>query len=969
MKKYFLLICLVFFCFIISGREKMKEHSINSTSIDSKEKFVNTFQEKESIFGFDNDPWVDSIISKMTLEEKAGQVVFPYVYGKFYSDESSEFGRLKHLIEDLHVGGFIFFQSEIYEQAMLTNKLQQLSEIPLLFSADYERGLYPSAISSKTTNFPYNMAIGAADDSLLTFKMGEIIAKESRAIGIHQDYAPVVDVNNNPYNPIINVRSYGEDINLVTRLSNAFIKGLQENGVIATSKHFPGHGNTDVDSHRDLPIIKGTKSELEKLELYPFKSNIENNVLSIMIAHLGVPAFEPNEKLPSTLSKNIITNLLKDEMGYKGLVVTDAMNMHAITNYYSTAEATVMSLNAGSDAILMPEDEDEAVNAIIDAVKLGKLSEKRLDYAVRKILSAKKWLGLDKNVLVDVEKISLKVATEENINVANKLAQKSITIVKDELSLLPLQNNLAKKTIHISVLDEQYSYPANYFNSLLQNRIYNCEYFILPSNSIKNEYDIVFNKIKDYDNVILSVYLKVRAYKGSVGLTNDQKNFINNLLNERKDLILLAHGNPYLLMEFPNVSTYVCNYGDSEVSETALAQALFSENNIGGKLPISIPKTNYKFGTSNSIKKSALANLSNPFSISEEKKFGKVDNLINKAIEDSVFPGGVLLIAKDGNIIHQKAFGRFTYDWNSNEVDINTIYDLASVSKVIATTTAAMICYDRNLFSFDDKVVKYFPEFQSNGKDKITIRNLLLHNSGLPAFKRYYEMNYDKEKILEDIYKTKLEYETGTKTIYSDLGIIVLGKIIEKVSGKTLDQFCYDEIFAPLGMSNTFYNPQEIFKERIAPTENDTSFRKRLLIGEVHDENAYILGGVAGHAGLFSTANDLAKILQMLLQKGYYQGKQYIKKETVELFTKRQSNESSRALGWDTKSEQGSSAGTLFSDLSYGHTGFTGPSVWIDPTKNLFVVFLCNRVYPTRENTKIGEFRPKLHNEIMRAID
>lgn len=969
MKKYFLLFCLLFFCFIISGREKMKEHSINSTSINSNDKFADDFIERESIFGFDNDPWVDSLISKMTLEEKAGQVVFPYVYGKFYSEESSEFGRLKHLVEDLKVGGFIFFQSEIYEQTMLSNKLQKLSKIPLMFSADYERGLYPSAISSKTTNFPYNMAIGAADDSLLTFKMGEIIAKESRAIGVHQDYAPVVDVNNNPYNPIINVRSYGEDINLVTRLSNAFIKGLQENGVIATSKHFPGHGNTDVDSHRDLPIIKGTKSELEKLELYPFKSNIENKVLSIMIAHLGVPAFEPNEKLPSTLSKNIITNLLKDELDFRGLVVTDAMNMHAITNYYSTAEATVMSLNAGSDAILMPENEDEAVNAIIDAVKLGKLSEKRLDAAVRKILSAKKWLGLDKNSLIDIEKISSDVATEENLNVANKLAQKSITLVKDDSSLLPLQNNLMKKTIHISVLDEQYSYSTNYFNSLLQNRIYNCDYFILPGNSIKNEYDTVFSKIKEYDNIILSVYLKVRAYKGSVGLTNVQKNFINNLLNERKDLILLAHGNPYLLMEFPDVSTYVCNYGDSEVSEFALAQALFSENNIGGKLPISIPKTNYRSGTSNKIKKSALANLSNSFSINEEKKFKKVDELVNQAIEDSVFPGGVLLIAKDGNIIHQKAFGRFTYDWNSNEVDINTIYDLASVSKVIATTTAAMICYDRKLFSIDDKVTKYIPEFGVNGKSQITIKNLLLHNSGLPAFKKYYEMNFNKEQIINDIYKTKLEYESATKTIYSDLGIIVLGKIIEKVTNKSLDQFCYDEIFAPLGMSNTFYNPQEIFKDRIAPTENDTFFRKRLLIGVVHDENAYLLGGVAGHAGLFSTANDLAKILQMLLQKGFYQGKQYIKKETVELFTKRQSTESTRALGWDTKSEQGSSAGTLFSNLSYGHTGFTGPSVWIDPTKNIFVVFLCNRVYPTRENTKILEFRPKLHNEIIRAID
>jgi CubicO group peptidase (beta-lactamase class C family) len=349
--------------------------------------------------------------------------------------------------------------------------------------------------------------------------------------------------------------------------------------------------------------------------------------------------------------------------------------------------------------------------------------------------------------------------------------------------------------------------------------------------------------------------------------------------------------------------------------------------------------------------------------------FNNADTIVNNAIEDSAFPGAEVLVQKDGKIILDKAFGHFTYDKNSPSVKLSTLFDLASLTKVISTTTCTMICYDRGLFKLDDRISKYIPEFAQNGKGDITIRNLLLHNSGLPAYKRYYEMYNNAADVLNDIYASKLEYPTGTKTVYSDLGIITLGKIIEKVTGMTLDKFAQKEIFGPLGMKDTMYNPPDSLKKYCAPTEYDNYWRHRQIQGEVHDETASLLGGVAGHAGLFSTAGDIAKVLQMLLQDGKFNGKQIIKPSTVKLFTRRQNEESTRALGWDTKSASGSSAGNLFSADSYGHTGFTGTSVWTDPERKLFVIFLTNRVYPTRENHKIYKVRPALHDAVITALE
>jgi beta-N-acetylhexosaminidase len=918
-----------------------------------------TLKRPVDIFLEKNDPWVENILSKMSLEEKAGQLVFPHAYGRFMSEDTPQYQRLLRLVQEYKAGGLIFFLSSVYDQAITTNKLQQVSDIPLLVACDFERGVAQRAIEA--TMFPYNMGIGAADDISLTYQMGRIIALEGRALGVHQNYAPVADVNNNPLNPIINVRSFGEDVDLVTRHSNAFLRGVQDGGMIATTKHFPGHGNTASDSHLELPAIRGSREELDKTEFPPFSSNIREGVMSCMIAHLHVTALDQDKVLPSTLSPAVINGLLKKEMGFYGLVVTDAMNMHAITNNYSTAEATVLAVQAGNDAILFPDSAEVSILAIIEAVRNGILTEDRLDESVRKILLAKKYAGLDTSRITDIYAIAGKVGMQEHRGIALQLARKSITLLSDSEFILPLSKT--GKTLHISVLDSDNERLNNLFEIELRRRNPAVVFRTLVPSSYKEEYNDVLTEADGYDNIIISAYLKVRAFADNLGLSSNQSEFISALLSKGKKVVFASHGSPYIVSLFDNVKTYICNYGDAEVSETALAEALYGETDITGKLPVTIPGTSYKYGDGIILNKAE--------EVQKETRvynFSKVDKVVENGIKDSAFPGAVVAVVKDGKIIYEKAYGRHTYDKNSPPVTVNTIFDLASVSKVLATTTAVMICYDKGLFDIEERVTDYIPGFEQNGKGHILIKNLLLHNSGLPSWKQFYSMYKTEDEVLDDIYASSLEFKTGTKMLYSDLGMITVGKIIEKVTGKGLDDFCRDEIFTPLGMNNTYYNPPADLKNNIAPTELDNYWRKRQLQGEVHDETAAMLNGVAGHAGLFSTASDAAKIMQTLLQKGEYNSKQLIKPETVTLFTRKYSALSSRGLGWDTKSS-GSSAGKIFSTYSFGHTGYTGTSVWADPLRNIAVVFFTNRVYPTRNNLKISRVRPLLHDAVISAIE
>ncbi len=912
--------------------------------------------------------WVESTLRGMSLEEKVGQLVMPWARGYYFSEESEEFDRLIRLVKERKVGGVIFFQGNVFETSYYINKLQSLAVVPLLISADFVRGV--AMRIENTTSFPYVMALGATRDPRLAYEMGKVIAKEGRALGVHQNYAPVVDVNNNPMNPIINVRAFGEDPRLVSEMADAFIKGLHEGKMISTAKHFPGHGDTDVDSHSDLPILNFDRKRIESLELPPFEDAIGHGVMSIMIAHLSLPAYDTVKGIPSTLSQNVVTKLLKEKLGFRGLIVTDAMTMRGVTKAYSDAEAAVLAVRAGNDLILMPPNEEVAIDAILNAARRGEIPLERIDESVRKLLSVKAWLGLHKNRFVSPDTIFAVVGAKEHQRLAKEIARRSITVVKNERGILPLEKFGTLRVMSLVVSDNAVPTTGDRFNSQVRSRYPNFQSLRVDTRSNSEEYDSVYYILKRADLILCPMYVRVRSGQGTIGLQARQVEFVDRVLKMGRPVVAISFGNPYLLSDMPSVSAYLCAYSDADVAVDAAVEAIFGEIDVDGKLPITIPKL-ADYGAGIALRKNQLRVDEPEIAGFDSKRLKRLDDVMKKAIADSAFPGAVVLIAKDGIIAYHKAFGTYDYSPYSRQVDLGTMYDLASVTKVIATTNAIMRLVDEKKIDLDDPVIRYIPEFGQNGKEKIKVRNLLLHNSGLIGWKKFYETCSSANQLLDSVYAQPLIYPTGDSTIYSDLGLITLGKVIEKVTGMGLDRYVEKEFFAPLHMMNTMFNPPESRWSRIAPTEIDTVWRKQNtpVRGRVHDENAFVLGGVSGHAGLFSTAADLAVIMQMLLDGGTYAGKRYLNENTIRMFTKRQSERSTRALGWDTKSMQGySSAGSRFSPKSFGHTGFTGTSIWADPTRNLFVILLTNRVYPTRQNTKIFQVRPAVHDAVIDAL-
>ena len=536
-----------------------------------------------------NNNLADKLLADMTLREKIGQMIISSTQGENYQESSAEYRRLKKLCRDSKVGGFIFFKGTSSGYASLSNKLQSLSETPLLISADFERGTGMRVTDG--TLFPNNMAVGAANNYELAYKMGFSIANESRALGVQQNYAPVCDVNNNPDNPIINVRSFGEDPALVSKMSEAVIKGLQDGNVIATAKHFPGHGDTKIDSHNDLPVLNFSMDRLNKIELVPFKNAIQNNVKSVMIAHLSFPELENKPNVPASLSENIVQDLLINQLGFKGLVVTDALNMKGITKYFSTSEVALMCVKAGIDLILMPIDEEETINAIESAVKNGKISEERINRSVKKILAAKEWLGLFDNRYVNESEVSKKVNTQESNALAQQIADESITLVKDNRNILPLKSKNGK-TLLINLSDGNSNINAGYFSEQMKYTNANTDEVNYFSEISSNELNGLISKADQYDVVIAAIYAKVRYGTGKISMLPSQVQLLNSLNSTGNKLIVISFGNPYLLKEFPEINNYICAYGDADVSVKAAIKAIYGDITFKGKLPVSIDENN-----------------------------------------------------------------------------------------------------------------------------------------------------------------------------------------------------------------------------------------------------------------------------------------------------------------------------------------------------------------------------------------
>lgn len=535
--------------------------------------------------------WVETTLASMTLREKIGQMIVSYSDGYTLEENSKEFKRIRNLIKNEKIGGIIFFKGNSLQQAELTNKFQSLSEIPLLISADYERGTRMRLDDGSL--FPNNMALGASRSPDLAYKMGLFIAEECRALGVHQNYAPVMDVNNNPDNPIINVRSFGENPELVALLGTAMIKGLQDGGVIATAKHFPGHGDTDIDSHSDLPVLNFSQERIRNLELIPFKSAIDSGVKSVMTAHLSFPELEKRTNIPASLSDKIVKDILIAYLNFKGLIVTDALNMAGVTKNLSTKEVALLSAEAGTDLILMPQGEQETIDVILNAVNNGIISEERINNSARKILEAKKWLGLDINRLVDLKKINNAINNDSVKALSQEIADLSITLIKNDNNVLPFDTSESEYSV-ISINNTQDTYGEEYFLQLIKDSSkikINSIYKIKPGSKIND----VSDEIKSSDIVIIPVFSKVRIKTGIIGMPDEQINLIKRLNNNGIKVIVISFGNPYLLRAFEDIDGYICAYGDAETSVTAVHKGLLRKINFNGKLPVTINE-NYKYG-------------------------------------------------------------------------------------------------------------------------------------------------------------------------------------------------------------------------------------------------------------------------------------------------------------------------------------------------------------------------------------
>jgi beta-glucosidase-like glycosyl hydrolase/CubicO group peptidase (beta-lactamase class C family) len=924
--------------------------------------------------------WVDSLMRSLSLEEKAGQLIGVLSTGHYVSVESDEYLTLLHAVRENRVGAFVIPQGDVYETALLLNRLQREARVPLLVTADLERGLAMRV--RRGTYFPDAMAIGATRTPAHAYAVGRAIAREARALGVHQNFAPVADINTNPSNPVINTRAFSDDRDLVAEMVRAFVRGTEDGGLIATAKHFPGHGETGTDSHLELPFVRLTRARMDTFELVPFRAAIDAGVSAVMVGHLAVPALEEGSREPASLSPGIIVSLLTREMGFSGLVVSDAMEMRGVVQGYSTAESTVKALQAGTDIVLLPPDVDVAVGAVVAAVKSGALDRGAFEASVRKVLAAKERLGLAARREVDLEAIAGAVGTRAHAALARQVARDAVTLLKNDADLLPLPPASAQKVLLVVLADSeesrtdvhrassaQTSEPAGaYFAQLLRGKLGRVEMLKLHPGSTTQDFETASKRIRLADLVVMGVYSKVRTSSGRIGLPQRLKEFAAQAGNLNRRTVGVVFGNPYLAGSLTGCGAVLCAYSDAEVLVESAVEAMTGGIDVRGRLPVTIPKA-FPFGAGLDIPRQVLRREDPAATGFDPVKLRQVDALIKAAIRDSAFPGAQLAIVKDGLLVWNRSYGTYTYDLSSREITASTLFDLASLTKVVATTSCLMVLAQRGEIGLDDRVSAYLPAFAAPPRSEITLRQLLLHRGGFPPFRKLWELCPGPEGALDSVYATPLVAAPGDTTIYSDLGFITLGNVVEKAGGMPLDAFFASNITGTLGMRNTMFRPPAERWLSVAPTEVDTAWRKGLVRGTVHDENAAFLGGVSGHAGLFANATDLALLVSTLLPEDRPGGRRLVSDSVLALFTRtRPEGQDRYYLGWAAKPPRGFSAGDLLSASSFGHTGFTGTSIWVDPERSLAVIFLTNRVHPTRANMKIRKVRPMLHDAVVSSL-
>ncbi|MGS2740617.1 glycoside hydrolase family 3 N-terminal domain-containing protein [Sinomicrobium sp. M5D2P17] len=932
--------------------------------------------------------WVDSIYTKMSLKEKIGQL---FMVDIFPEKGEKQVERVEKLIREYHVGGIIFFKGHPYEQALLTNKFQAMSKVPLMVGMDAEWGL--SMRLDSTFAYPWNMTLGAVKNNKLIEQAGYQIGKHARRLGVHINFAPDIDINTNPENPIIGNRSFGEDKYNVADKGAAFARGMRNAGILACGKHFPGHGDTQTDSHKTLPIISFSKTRISNVELFPYNRLISENLESVMVAHLDVPALESRSGYPSSISKNIITGLLKEELGFEGLIFTDALNMKGASDFTVPGDIDLAAFMAGNDMLVMSLDVPKATQKLTQAYEKGEITEERLAYSVKKILRAKFKAGLQRYVPIQTENLYQDLNTRRDSILEEDIYAHAITVAKNQDSLLPLTSLEEKKIAYVHLGDDR---GGDFLKAL--NRYARVDYITAEKP------DRLLKDLEPYNTVIIGHHRSNASPWKPHDFTVKELTWLYEIAREKK-VILTTFVKPYNLLKLntlENIESIVIGYQNSPVAQRKAAEVIFGAIGASGILPVT---ANKDLLVNTGIETVPLGRLQ--YGIPESVGMSsdilkKIDSIAKDAIKTLAMPGAQILVARKGKVVYNKSFGRHTYTGNT-AVANDDIYDVASLTKILATLPLIMKMDDEKKIAIDSTLGSILPEFKGTNKQDLTVKDLLLHYARVKPWIPFYRYTLDKEtkkplekyyrkspqgnfnvKITEHLYMREDYKDSIFKDIkesdllakkeyrYSDLGYFILQKFIEKAYGSSMDSLGEKFFYASLGADHTMFNPLDrgMEKEKIVPSEADDYFRYEVIQGYVHDMAAAMKGGVSGHAGLFSDANDIAKIMQMYLQKGYYGGKQYFKEGTVDKFNTCYycSRDVKRGLGFDKPRPE--SLGKEMYDRvpksSFCHSGFTGTYAWADPENEIVYVFLSNRTYPTASNRKL--ITQGTRTEVLRVI-
>lgn len=964
----------------------------------SSQLFAQTpLQTKDSIV---QQKWVDSLMQKLTVDQKIGQL---FMLAAYSNKDKKHTDFIESAIKNHQIGGLIFMQGTPEKQVKLNNKYQKLSKIPLLIGFDGEWGL--DMRLKNTYRFPWNMTLGAVRDNHLIEAFGKRLGEQCKRMGIHTNFAPVVDINTNPNNPIIGNRSFGENKYNVTAKALAFTKGLQSNNVLACAKHFPGHGDTNSDSHKTLPTVNFTKERIDSVELYPYKVLFKNGLASIMAAHLNVPSLTETDNLPTSLSYKVLTELLRNKLKFKGLVFTDALNMKGVSTFVeekldakkgisTKGNIDLKALLAGNDILLFSEDIASAKAKIKDALQTKKLSMDRVNQSVRRILTAKYWAGLQNYQPIKTENLHKDLNSIQDEVLHRKLMENAITLIKNDNAILPIRD-LDKNKIAYLKLGEDTNYV---FQKRLQDYT---NVAVYDKKELAN-----FNPNK-YDIIIIGVHKSNKNPWKSYKIAKDDLQTIQRISKNHK-VILDVFASPYALLDindFKNIDAVLVSYQNSAIAQDISAQIIFGGLGAKGMLPVSI---NQDFKAGFGLRSANLFRLRFGYPEEEQmstEKLNKIDSIAKIVLEKKMTPGFQVLVARHGKVVFRKNYGYHT-DKKQQKVTDNSIYDIASLTKILGMLPQIMKAEEQGKFKLDDTFGETFPVTKGSNKDTVTIREALSHVGRLKPWIPFYIKTLDsvtkkpskkyyrnkptagfKIRVAKDLYLRNDYMDTIYKRIaeapqrihpgykYSGFAFYLFKDYIEKMYHKSLDKLDDEQFFKPIGATTLTYKPLEKFdKNRIVPTEKDTYYRYQLLQGDVHDMGAAMLGGVSGNAGLFSNSLDVAKMMQMYLQKGYFGGKRYFKTKTIDKFNRRyyQKDSVRRGLGFDKPQLNPEILATCgcVSDKSFGHSGFTGDLAWADPESGIVFVFLSNRVYPTMANRGMvkEDIRAKVQQLVQDAI-